>query len=172
MIKELVILFLIALVAGSIWNGMNEVPQPAGSTQTGMQSAPQYEEVADVGSDTFQGLVLDAKEPVLVEFYTDSCGVCKKMAPVLAQLSAENENKIHFYRLNSEKNRALSDRYYSGDAVPAFVLFDKGRQVNQTIGYQSKDELMTWIRDNLGSAHGVPITIPTSSGQQRSLPQG
>lgn len=173
MLKELLVLFLIALVAGSIWNGMNEPPQPAGggaSTQ-GSQPTTQYQEVADVGSDTFQGLVLDSKEPVLVEFYTTGCAACQKMAPVLAQLSAENENRFHVYRLNCDKNSTLSDRYYSGP-VPAFVLFDNGRLVNQCIGAQSKEELLGWIQNNLGSSHGVPITIPTSTEQQGSLPQG
>lgn len=173
MIKELVVLFLIALVAGSIWNGMNEAPQSGGTAQSGntQQAGPQFQEVADVGSDTFQGLVLDSKEPVLVEFYTTGCVACQKMAPVLAQLSAENENKFHVYRLNCDKNSTLSDRYYSGP-VPAFVLFDKGRLVNQTIGAQSKEELLGWIQNNLGTPHGVPITIPTSTEQQGSLPQG
>lgn len=164
MLKELLVLFFIALVAGSIWNGMNEPPQPAGGSAGEQQgsaqaAAPQYPEVADIGSDTFQGLVLDSKEPVLVEFYTTGCVPCKQMAPVLAQLAAENESRFRVYRICVDKNVTLADRYYSGP-VPAYVLFDKGRQLNQTIGKQSKEELLSWIQNNLGMSPGIPITLP------------
>lgn len=169
MLKELLVLFLIALIAGSIWNGMHEAPASQGSgDQTGSaQATAIFEEVPDVGSDTFQGLVLDAKEPVLVEFYTTGCGACMKMAPVLAQLAAENENRFRVYRINCDKNPAISDRYYSGP-VPAFVLFDKGRIVNQTMGAQSKEQLLSWVQSNLGNSGGEPIVIP----DQGNLPRG
>ncbi len=94
--KEMFVGFLIALVIGSVWNQMNgadsgasapsgggqvgtggggngSVPSGGGNSAISQQAQAGQELVVDIDEGSFQGYVLDAREPVLVEFYTNNC---------------------------------------------------------------------------------------------------
>ncbi len=97
---------------------------------------------------TFQGEVLDSSIPVLVEFYTQSCVHCQNMKPELAKLSQESQGYLRMYKVDSETNRSLAEKY-DVSGVPAFVLFKQGKVVNSTAGEMTKDELAKWVKQEL-----------------------
>ena len=45
-------------------------------------------------TDNFDEEVLQAKLPVLVDFYADWCGPCKMMAPIVEQIAEEYDGKL------------------------------------------------------------------------------
>ena len=51
------------------------------------------------GAD-FEEKVLKADKPVLVDFYSDTCIPCKRMAGVLGDIEDEYEDKLYLYKVN------------------------------------------------------------------------
>ena len=143
--KEIVIGFIIALVIGAAWNGMRTNVQPLGAEQGAMQPGLVGQElIAEVDEGMFQGYVMDAHEPVLVEFYTDTCSICKTMAPVLGKLAIQGQNVIRLCKINAEKNQSMAEKY-NIQGVPTFVLFKDGTMQDSTAGGMNEDEMRAWL---------------------------
>jgi thioredoxin len=99
----------------------------------------------------FESEVLGSKEPVLVDFYTDSCPPCRMMAPVLQELEAEAGGAFKVVKIDaaSEGQLAASLRVNS---VPAFFAFASGKCVGQTLGAKSKASMKKWFEDSVRTA--------------------
>jgi thiol-disulfide isomerase/thioredoxin len=72
-------------------------------------------------------------DPVLLDFYSDSCGPCQRMRPAVDQLSRKG---YPVRPINIEQSPALAQRY-DVQAVPTFVVVDRsGRELDRTSGLQ------------------------------------
>lgn len=69
---------------------------------------------------------------VIVDFYADWCGPCKRLAPALEKM-AEQHTNVHFYKVNVEENVAISKRYKIS-AMPTILFFKSHEQVDKVIG--------------------------------------
>ncbi|MBO6301341.1 MAG: thiol reductase thioredoxin [Ruminiclostridium sp.] len=92
---------------------------------------------ADFGSK-----VLSAREPVLVEFYSDSCVPCKMLSPVLSQLESELDGKLGIYKVNAGYEPGLVEQY-DVQASPTLIFFSEGREISRLRGMTKKEALMT-----------------------------
>lgn len=88
---------------------------------------------------TFEAMVLQAKRPVLVDFYADWCGPCQRLTPVLEQLAAENP-KATIVKVNVDHNPELAARY-GVEAIPSLKLFKNGAVAGEMVGLASRSEL-------------------------------
>ncbi len=162
--KELVIGFLIALCLGAIWNDMSSKQQPLGVDQGAMQPGLVGQElIAEVDQGMFQGYVLDSKDPVLVEFYTDTCSICKTMAPVLGKLAIQGQSAIRMCKINAQNNQSLAETY-NVRGVPTFVLFKDGHMQDSTAGGMDEEEMRAWLAN-------YDVNIPRGSANPGS-PEG
>ncbi len=59
--------------------------------------------------------------PAIIDFYADWCGPCKTVAPVLEELSKEYENKVHIYKIDTEKEAQLS-ALFGIQSIPTFLF--------------------------------------------------
>ena len=62
-----------------------------------------------VSKTDFEEKVLKEKLPVLVDFYSDSCVACKKLAPVLGNAEDDYEDKIKVYKVNTNFDVELAE---------------------------------------------------------------
>jgi thioredoxin len=65
--------------------------------------------------------VYEGDKPALIDFYADWCGPCRMAAPVLEELAAEYEGKIHIYKVDTEKERELA-AVFGISSIPAFLF--------------------------------------------------
>jgi thiol-disulfide isomerase/thioredoxin len=77
--------------------------------------------------------------PTLLEFYSDTCGVCMVMRPVLDRLEADAGHQLQILRVNVKDaiGRQLADRYHV-TFTPSFLLFNS---------YGSPEEAYTLLLD-------------------------
>lgn len=87
----------------------------------------------------FDDEVLNAAEPVLVDFWAEWCGPCKALAPVMDELAADYEGKVKIGKLDTDANREVSVRY-SVSAIPTVILFNGGEIVEKFVGLRSKKD--------------------------------
>lgn len=84
----------------------------------------------------------------LVDFYTDGCGPCKMLAPVLDKLAAEISGVAKIVKVNAQEAPTLA-REFKIMAVPTLILFKDGKEVKQTMGFKEKEELRSFIEENM-----------------------
>jgi thioredoxin len=99
------------------------------------------------GSD-FDAEVLQSKQPVLVDFYTDSCPPCRMMSPVLQEMEAEAGGQFKVVKVDAAAEAELAASY-GVRAVPAFYAFANGKCVAQTIGAKSKTDMRKWFESSI-----------------------
>jgi thioredoxin 1 len=102
------------------------------SDASGWQSR-QAVAVREVTDESFQRDVLEASEPVVVDFWAPWCGPCRAVEPVLAQLEREHEGKVGFAKLNIDENIETASRF-SVLSIPTTILFEDGRPQETVIG--------------------------------------
>ena len=103
---------------------------------------------ARISEADFEEKVIRAELPVLVDFYSDSCVACKKLAPVLGDLEDNYENKLLVYKVNTNYDAALAERF-AVMANPTLLLFRKGQSIGRKVGAKNYEELSTWIDTNI-----------------------
>ncbi len=91
-------------------------------------------------AENFQAEVLESGQPVLVDFYADWCGPCKKMAPVVEEMAGRFEGKVKVGKCNIDDNMEIAQKYRVMH-IPTFILFKDGQAVDTHVGSLSKAEL-------------------------------
>lgn len=88
----------------------------------------------------FEEKVLKSDKPVIVDFYSDSCVACKKLAPVLGDIEDEYEETIHVYKVNTNFDAELAEKY-EVTANPTLLFIKEGQVVERTVGAQKAADI-------------------------------
>ncbi|MQM27152.1 thioredoxin [Glycomyces albidus] len=96
-----------------------------------------------VNDEQFQAEVLEADKPVLVDFWAEWCGPCKKVAPVLEELATEIDS-IEIRKLDTDANPETT-RKFGVMSVPTMILFKNGQAADQLIGAQPKAAIRKFL---------------------------
>lgn len=88
----------------------------------------------------FDQEVINAKVPVLVDFWAPWCGPCQMMGPVITELAEALGEKASIGKLNVDENGQVSSKY-GIMSIPALKIFKGGVVVKEFIGVQSMENL-------------------------------
>ncbi|KDS92260.1 thioredoxin [Halorubrum saccharovorum] len=97
--------------------------------------------VVSLGDDDLETVVEDSSV-ALVEFYTEWCGTCKRMKPVLEALAEDTDATILTIDIESNLETAIE---FGAQSTPTFVLFVDGQPVKQLRGGQNEQTLRDLI---------------------------
>jgi len=81
----------------------------------------------------FQFFIAGASLPVLVDFYSPTCGPCKAIAPLIATLSKEYLGRVIVTKLDTSTNPGTA-MHYQIRGVPSLLFFKNGQVVDQVVG--------------------------------------
>ena len=105
--------------------------------------------VTEVNDTNFQAEVVEADQPVLVDFWAPWCGPCRIVAPHLEELNNERGD-LRVVKLNVDDNPQTAAQY-NVMSIPTILLFKHGQVAHQIIGALPKTRLMQEIEPALAA---------------------
>lgn len=104
--------------------------------------------VTNINEKQYDQEVLNSKGLVLVDFYSETCGPCKSLAPILEELSNDFEGKLKIVKINVNENSLISFKM-GIMSVPTLVFYKDGNMIESSVGLLPKEQLERIINEKL-----------------------
>ncbi|HZK31672.1 MAG TPA: thioredoxin [Corynebacterium sp.] len=105
-------------------------------------------QVIDVTQDTFREVVVESAKPVVVDFWAEWCGPCKKLSPLIEEIATELGDQVTVAKVNVDDERTLGAMFQIM-SIPAVLIFKDGEKVDEFIGLRPKQEIINKIQAQL-----------------------
>jgi thioredoxin 1 len=112
----------------------------------------------ELNEANFDREVLQATQPVVVDFWAGWCGPCRMLAPALDEIAQEQQGQAVVAKVNVDEHPGLAARFHI-QSLPSLLYFHQGTLRDQTLGVVSKKTILTRL------AALRPPTLESASGQ-------
>jgi putative thioredoxin len=111
-------------------------------------TSPASSWVRDVTADSFQADVVEPsrERPVLVDFWSPSCGPCRVLGPLLERLVNERKGQVLLAKVNTDHEQELAE-YFGISSIPAVKVIFNGQLVHEFVGLRPESELRQFLDD-------------------------
>lgn len=101
--------------------------------------------VITLTKENFDEEVLDAKVPVMIDFWADWCGPCKMQSPIVDEVAEELSDQVKICKANVDEQPSLALNYQIA-SIPTLVYMKDGMFQHRMIGLQSKEEIVEYLK--------------------------
>jgi thioredoxin 1 len=108
--------------------------------------------ILTLSTNTFDEAVVSSDIPVIVDFWAEWCGPCKMIAPILAEVAAEQAGKVAVAKLNVDENPEVAMRY-NVMSIPTLLVFKDGQAAKRIVGAKPKHALLQELSEFLPGSH-------------------
>ncbi|MCJ7755001.1 MAG: thioredoxin [Thermoanaerobaculales bacterium] len=94
----------------------------------------------EITDANFEGTILNAGRPALVDFWAVWCGPCRAISPIVEELADEYADRIVVGKLDVDANRETAVKY-GIQAIPTLLLVKDGAVADRIVGQTDKASL-------------------------------
>lgn len=98
------------------------------------------DQIKQVTDASFDQDVLQAAQPIVVDFWAPWCGPCKMVAPIVEELAREYAGKVSFAKLNTDESMDTAVKL-GIRSIPTLIFYSGGKEVDRAVGYVPKPAL-------------------------------
>ena len=100
--------------------------------------------VTNVTDDSFESAVINASDPVLVDYWAEWCAPCKQIAPHLEEIAEELDGRLIVVKVNIDENPVTPTKF-GVRGIPTLMLFKDGQVAATKVGALPKSKISEWI---------------------------
>ena len=104
--------------------------------------------VKEINTDNFENEVLGHNGVMVVDFFANWCGPCRKLAPILEEVETELSSKVKFAKINTDDNIETA-KQYQVSGLPTLLVFKNGEPVERLVGLMPKSSIITNIEKHV-----------------------
>lgn len=104
--------------------------------------------VLEINSENFDKEVVSCDGVIVVDFFANWCGPCRKLAPILEEVEEELSSKVKFAKIDTDNNLDAAKKYQVS-GLPTLMVFKNGEVVERMVGLMPKSSIITNIEKHL-----------------------
>ena len=126
---------IVMMISVSACDRSNPTPTTTTTTTAAVDSNehPHGQIIHITTKQQFDGLLLQADRPILVDFYATWCAPCKRLAPIIERLANEYAGKVEFLKVDGDQLTELMSEY-DIQGYPTVMIFSDGKPVKTMVG--------------------------------------
>lgn len=104
--------------------------------------------IEEITDNNFNKNVLEQNKVIIVDFWAQWCGPCRKLMPLLEQIQNEFIEEIKIYKIDADKN-INSAKEYGISSLPSVLIFKDGEVKEIMAGMMQKSAIVSNIKKYL-----------------------
>ena len=100
--------------------------------------------IIHITAENYETQVQNAQGKVLLDFWAPWCGPCRMIAPILEEISADDES-IVIGKVNVDDEMALAAQF-GVVSIPTLVVMENGKAVQTAVGYRPKEDILKLLK--------------------------
>ncbi len=93
---------------------------------------------------TLSGFISQVSKPVMVDFFSPTCGPCRMLAPTIDTMAKKFFGRVIIAKLDTSRNQMAASQYQI-KGVPTLIFFKNGQIVDQVTGALPEQELASLL---------------------------
>lgn len=129
------------------------------SAQGNIENPDTVYTVHSIDQDRFKDVIADwgardwkmvSPRPVVVDFYADWCGPCRRLAPILREIAHYYQGEVDFYRINVDDNPDIAAAFEIR-SIPMLLICPLDGEPKTVVGLYAKQEYIRVINQAIGN---------------------
>ena len=129
------------------------------SAQGNVENPDTVYTVHSIDQDRFKDVIADwgardwkmvSPRPVVVDFYADWCGPCRRLAPILREIAHYYQGEVDFYRINVDDNPDIASAFEIR-SIPMLLICPLDGEPKTVVGLYAKQEYIRVINQAIGN---------------------
>jgi len=102
------------------------------------------EHVLHLTDAQFDQTIGNSKLPVLVDFWAEWCGPCRRIGPIVEELAEEFKDKLTVAKINIDEQQEAANKF-GVQSIPTLIIFKNGQLAERIVGAVPKETLVDAI---------------------------
>lgn len=129
------------------------------SAQGNVENTDTVYTVHSIDQDRFKDVIADwgardwkmvSPRPIVVDFYADWCGPCRRLAPILREIAHYYQGEVDFYRINVDDNPDIAAAFEIR-SIPMLLICPLNGEPKTVVGLYAKQEYIRVINQAIGN---------------------